>query len=214
VFRTTVISYLIDDYRDNLSDEDYDNFPYDEVYDFLLKHFYDKIKDRYVEVFGGDIQESIKRILKEESIQDSLYDMINTDGIKKASKAVGGMNRLIKILDFNEEDINKFIYQYLTENYSPKHDWGPEIQNFYRFRVDVEKYGIYEFLINDKYLYAYLGEWDGYDYLYTLVISELVDKELTPLFGDKWIPVFKRWFEYNTRLEVREIDLEKRYINL
>lgn len=58
VFRTTVISYLIDDYRDNLSDEDYDNFPYDEVYNFLLNLFYDKIKDRYVEVFGGDINES------------------------------------------------------------------------------------------------------------------------------------------------------------
>jgi hypothetical protein len=68
VFRTTVISYLIDDYRDNLSDEDYDNFPYDEVYNFLLNLFYDKIKDRYVEVFGGDINESenIKKVLKEE----------------------------------------------------------------------------------------------------------------------------------------------------
>ena len=68
VFRTTVISYLIDDYRDNLSDEDYDNFPYDEVYNFLFNLFYDKIKDRYVEVFGGDINESenIRKVLKEE----------------------------------------------------------------------------------------------------------------------------------------------------
>ena len=67
-FRTTVISYLIDDYRDNLSDEDYDNFPYDEVYNFLFNLFYDKIKDRYVEVFGGDINESenIRKVLKEE----------------------------------------------------------------------------------------------------------------------------------------------------
>jgi len=73
VFRTTVISYLIDDYRDNLSDEDYDNFPYDEVYDFLLKHFYDKIKNRYVEAFGGDINESIRKILREEN---SLIPMI------------------------------------------------------------------------------------------------------------------------------------------
>ena len=69
VFRTTVISYLIDDYRDNLSDEDYDNFPYDEVYNFLFNLFYDKIKDRYVEVFGGDIDESenIRKVLKEET---------------------------------------------------------------------------------------------------------------------------------------------------
>ena len=68
-FRTTVISYLIDDYRDNLSDEDYDNFPYDEVYNFLFNLFYDKIKDRYVEVFGGDINESenIRKVLKEET---------------------------------------------------------------------------------------------------------------------------------------------------
>ena len=67
-FRTTVISYLIDDYRDNLSDEDYDNFPYDEVYNFLFNLFYDKIKDRYVEVFGGDTNESenIRKVLKEE----------------------------------------------------------------------------------------------------------------------------------------------------
>ena len=69
VFRTTVISYLIDDYRDNLSDEDYDNFPYDEVYNFLFNLFYDKIKDRYVEVFGGDIDESenIRKVLREET---------------------------------------------------------------------------------------------------------------------------------------------------
>ena len=68
VFRSTVISYLIDDYSDNLSDEDYDNFPYDEVYNFLFNLFYDKIKDRYVEVFGGDINESenIRKVLKEE----------------------------------------------------------------------------------------------------------------------------------------------------
>jgi hypothetical protein len=66
VFRTTVISYLVDDYRDNLSDKDYDNFPYDEVYNFLLNHFYDKIKDRYNIMFGADLQETIRKVLKEE----------------------------------------------------------------------------------------------------------------------------------------------------
>ena len=68
-FRTTVISYLIDDYRDNLSDQDYDNLPYDEVYEYLSNHFHDKIKDRYDEVFGGYINESknIRRVLQEET---------------------------------------------------------------------------------------------------------------------------------------------------
>ena len=82
------------------------------------------------------------------------------------------------------------------------------------YKEEVKKYGIYEFSINDKYRYAYLGEWDGYDYLYTLVISKWANKELTSLFGDKWIPVFKKWFEYNSGLEVREIDLENKYLHL
>jgi hypothetical protein len=37
---------------------------------------------------------------------------------------------------------------------------------------------------------------------------------LTSLFGDKWIPVFKEWFEYNSGLVVREIDLENKYIGI
>lgn len=107
VFRTTVISYLIDDYRDNLSDEDYDNFPYDEVYNFLLNLFYDKIKDRYVEVFGGDINESenIKKVLSEE-LKDSLTDLIKTNGIERASKTVGGFKRLAKILELDLDDVD------------------------------------------------------------------------------------------------------------
>lgn len=211
-FRTTVISYLIDDYRDNLSDEDYDNLPYDEVYDFLLNYFYDKIKDRYDTMFGVDLQESIKKVLKEESIQDSLLDLIKTDGFKMASKTVGGSKRLMKILNLDGKNLDEFIYQYLTDNLHPDYNWGPELHDFYR--EDVKKYGIYEFSINDKYRYAYLGEWDGYDYLYTLVISKWANKELTSLFGDKWIPVFKKWFEYNSGLEVREIDLENKYLHL
>ena len=157
------------------------------------------------------LQEHIRKVLREESIQDSLFDMIKTDGIKKASKAVGGMNRLIKILDLNEEDLNEFIYQYLTENYYPDYPSGPELYDFYK--EDVDKYGIYEFTIDDKSSYVYLGEWDGYDYLYTLVISGWVNKELTSLFGNKWIPVFKRWFEDNSGLEVRDIDLKMKFLH-
>jgi hypothetical protein len=215
VFRTTVISYLIDDYRDNLSDEDYDNFPYDEVYDFLLKHFYDKIKDRYVEAFGGDINESIRKVLKEESIQDSLFDMINTDGFKKAAKAVGGGKRLMKILNLDGENLDEFIYQYLTENLSPEYDWGPENKSEkQRFKRNLKSYGIQNFNIDyDKDAYSYFGEWDGYDYLYLLSINRWVVNELTSLFGDKWIPVFKRWFEYNSGLEVREVDIEGRFFH-
>jgi hypothetical protein len=158
-----------------------------------------------------NLKESIRKVLNEESIQDSLFDMINTDGIKKASKAVGGMNRLIKILNLNEEDLNGFIYQYLTENYYPDYNWGPELFDFYDEEVRV--YGSYHFEIDDLEGYAYLGEWDGYDNLYTLFICNWVINDLNNLFNDKWVPIFKRWFEDNSGLEVREIDLEGRYYN-
>jgi hypothetical protein len=64
-----------------------------------------------------NLQESIRRVLKEESIQDSLYDMINTDGFKKAAKAVGGGKRLMKILNIDDED--PVSYTHLTLPTSP-----------------------------------------------------------------------------------------------
>ena len=156
-----------------------------------------------------NLQENIRRILRENSLKNNLTDLINTIGIKKASKAVGGVDRLIKILDFNDEELNTFIYQYLTENYYPDYNWGPELHDFYR--KEIEQYGVYDFLINDVPAYAYLGEWDGYDYLYALSIAKWVIDELTIMFGDKWIPVLKKWFEDNSGLEVREIDMKNSY---
>ena len=213
-FRTTVISYLIDDYRDNLSDEDYDNLPYDEVYDFLLNYFYDKIKDRYDTMFGVDLQESIKKVLKEESIQDSLLDLIKTDGFKKAAKAVGGGKRLMKILNLDGEDLDEFIYQYLTDNLHPDYNWSPKDYSLHQqYKRNLKSYGIQTFSVNDFDAYSYFGEWDGYDNLYLLVITKWVINELTSLFGNKWVPTFKRWFENNSGLEVREIDLEGRFLH-
>jgi hypothetical protein len=162
-----------------------------------------------------NLQETIKRILREQTIQDSLYDMINTDGFKKAAKAVGGGKRLMKILNIADEDLDEFIYQYLTENLSPTYDWGPEDYEMQgQFNRNIKSYGIQNFYVNyDEDAYSYFGEWDGYDYLYLLSIHRWVVNELTSLFGDKWIPVFKRWFEYNSGLEVREVDIEGRFFH-
>ena len=186
---------------------------YDDVYYALRKYYDERIEKKYKLLrtkYG--LNESVIKILREETIQDSLLQMINNIGIKNATKAVGGGKRLMKILNLDGEDLDEFIYQYLTNNLHPDYNWGPKLHNLYK--EEVKKYGIYEFSINDKYRYAYLGEWDGYDYLYTLVISKWANKELTSLFGDKWIPVFKKWFEYNSGLEVREIDLENKYLHL
>jgi hypothetical protein len=160
-----------------------------------------------------NLQQHIRNVLREESsVQIKLMNMINNHNIKTASMAVGGIDNLLKILKPNDEELNEFIYQYLTEEYHPDYGWGPELHDFYK--EDVRIHGSYEFPINDRIGYAYLGEWDGYDYLHTLMIAEWLTNELTSLFGDKWIPVFKQWFEDNSGLEVREIDLDEKYFSL
>lgn len=52
------------------------------------------------------LKEHIKKILSEETLKDSLTDLIKTDGIQRASKTVGGFKRLAKILEIDLDDIN------------------------------------------------------------------------------------------------------------
>ena len=67
-FKNAILGYIIEDFHYELTNNRFDDYPYGEVYEFLSNHYHDKIKDRYVEVFGGDINESenIRKVLKEE----------------------------------------------------------------------------------------------------------------------------------------------------
>ena len=58
------------------------------------------------------LNETIKKVLSEETLKDSLIDLIKTDGIERALKTVGGIKRLAKILEIDFEDIDTRI----TEN--------------------------------------------------------------------------------------------------
>jgi hypothetical protein len=161
------------------------------------------------------LQELIKKVLREESsINNNLKGMIDRYGFKNAAKAVGGGKKLMNILNLEGEELDEFIYQYLTNNLYPDYNWGPEDYSLHQqYKRDIKSYGTHAFNVNDEEAYHYFGEWDGYDYLSLLVISKWVRNELTSLFGDKWVPVFKRWFEYNSGLKVREIDLEGRFLH-
>ena len=52
------------------------------------------------------IKESIRKVLSEETLKDSLTDLIKTDGIERASKTVGGVKRLAKILELDLDDVD------------------------------------------------------------------------------------------------------------
>ena len=52
------------------------------------------------------LQETIRKVLSEETLKDSLTDLIKTDGIERASKTVGGIKRLAKILELDLDDVD------------------------------------------------------------------------------------------------------------
>ena len=66
----------------------------------LIKRLFNRYKKNMV-------QESIRRILKEEtSLQNRVKEMIESRGVVVASKVVGGINNLVKILGLDMDDIN------------------------------------------------------------------------------------------------------------
>ncbi len=144
VFRTTVISYLIDDYRDNLSDEDYDNFPGEEVYNFLLNHFYDKIKDRYDTFFGNNINESVDKSedKKLKLVKSIIYNMFDNVSLEYDSKA----NEILIYYDKQEKleisEICDTINNFTGLNVVPWFEYDKNrIGKEPDFYLDIEEYG-------------------------------------------------------------------------
>lgn len=107
----------------------------------------------------------------------------------------------MKIL-ITENKVNQIIRKYLDETAYPDYNWGPELYDFYK--KDVKKYGGYDFLINDEVAYTYS---DSGGYTKTLIMSKWLTKKLTSLFGHMWEPVFKEWFEDNSGLKVKEVEM-------
>jgi len=57
-FEDHVIHYFMDGYYNDLTNGGENDYPFDEVYEFLSNHFHNKIKDRYDTYFGRNINES------------------------------------------------------------------------------------------------------------------------------------------------------------
>lgn len=98
----------------------------------------------------------------------------------------------------SESRFSEFIYDYLTKNYYPDYNWGPELHDFYK--KDIAKFGFYDFEINDRRGYAYRGQGRN-----QLLVREWISEKLNSLFGDAWKPVFVKWFEDNSGLPVKEM---------
>jgi hypothetical protein len=119
-FNDGVITHLIDAYYMDLSDNRSNKVPYDEIYDFLSKHYYNKIKDRYDSLFTQNINE-----------------LFNRKDIRRRTS------------EFNEENIIRLIKKEMSEtdpnDYSDEYDYASDIiswviPHFYPYNEHDPKY--------------------------------------------------------------------------
>ena len=119
----------------------------------------------------------------------------------------------------SENRIDKVIRKYLDDTYYPDYGWNENTRHG-SYQEDVDRYGDLVFFINDQDSYIYYGcnanagpedeFFAGYGHLHNykcplLLIYPRVGQELTSLFGNRWLSVFKEWFEEKTGLEVAQI---------
>ena len=104
-----------------------------------------------------------------------------------------------------ESKYHEVILNYLDKAVYPDYNWGPELHKFYKDEID--KYGAHDFYINDVVGYSYIDTYGEYKYMYLLLIQPWLGEQLNSLFGSRWKPIFKEWFEKNSGLEVRKMEI-------
>jgi len=118
----------------------------------------------------------------------------------------------------SENRVNQIIRKYLDETFTPDYGWGNNLRHD-SYQEVVDRYGDVVFFINDADSYIYFGcnandygdeYFADYGHLHNyecplLSVYPHQSETLTSLFGNKWLPVFKEWFEENTKLEVTQI---------
>ena len=149
-----------------------------------------------------NLQEQINRIQSmmgvisedQNTAKENLMNSIKEFGVLDSIKMMGGsFDNIVKIL--GEDSVDELIYLYLNENCYPDYNWGPELHDFYR--EEIEKYGSYDFLINDEPEYHYIKDAGLY-------ISFRLRDKLDEVFkGYDWVPVFNKWFEENSGLKTK-----------
>lgn len=112
-----------------------------------------------------------------------------------------------------ESRLEKVVSDWLDDKYYPDYGWNDNYQE------DVDRWGDLVFFIDDRDSYVYYGcnagsendkMFNTYGHLRNykcplLSIYPRVSKRLDSIFGDIWKPIFQKWFEEHTGLEVAQL---------
>ena len=106
--------------------------------------------------------------------------------------------------EIKKDRLNDVVTKFLENNYTPDW-WGSEEFDF--FEHNVNEYGIVEFPKNNEILFYY------FDATFNKQVIETTPEmtnHLNGIFGKFWIDPFVKWFEKNTNLKVKEVNLKTR----
>jgi len=106
----------------------------------------------------------------------------------------------------NEKKLFDIILKYLLINFTPDNNWG---NSFYRTnRQEINRNGMILFFIDGERVFALIQEFDEGEIKYSLMVSLYMYQNMTDLFKDKWIQIFKDWFELNSGLKINKIKIQ------
>jgi len=118
-----------------------------------------------------------------------------------------------------ESRLESLIIDYLNDSYYPDYGWKGNSRSDIGYQDEVDKWGDIVFFVDDQESYIYYGcnanagpedeFFAGYGHLHNyecplLSIYPYMSQRLDSAFGDIWKPIFKKWFENNTGLEVTQ----------
>lgn len=119
-----------------------------------------------------------------------------------------------------ESRLESLIIDYLNDSYYPDYGWKGNSKSDIGYQDEVDKWGDIVFFVDDQESYIYYGcnanagpedeFFAGYGHLHNyecplLSIYPYMSQRLDSAFGDIWKPIFKKWFEDNTGLEVTQL---------
>ena len=118
-----------------------------------------------------------------------------------------------------ESRLEGLIIDYLNDSYYPDYGWKGNSKSDVGYQDEVDRWGDLVFFIDDRDSYVYYGcnagsendkMFNTYGHLRNykcplLSIYPRVSERLDSTFGDIWKPIFKKWFENNTGLEVAQL---------
>jgi hypothetical protein len=135
-FEDHVIHYFMDGYYNDLTNGGENDYPVDEVYEFLSDHFHNKIKDRYNLMFKLNINESEnkKQSLLKIIEKEGLYNFIEMSGLD-----ISQISSVLKNMDNPKEVLKQYIRDFVLIH---GNKWGDNsgILSGYEIQLSKNKY--------------------------------------------------------------------------